>query len=520
MKSDDAAPKNHRVWFLIFTAILAVGGLVYVYAQPELERNIKSWLTAAIILVALLLTVLWYILLSRLNIRARLITGLALVAAGFAIRATVRVDGAIDGGGLPRLAWKWTLHHEVSLQKPDNTLASSSNISVPPGVTDVPQFFGPHRDGIVRGANLVRDWSAAVPKQLWRQPIGTGWSAFAVVGGRAYTQEQRGDDELVTCYELLTGRLLWSHANHVHFNQWQSGDGSRATPTIEGGRVFTVGATGILNCLDATTGALIWSHDVLQEHKIPNITWGISDSPLVFDDRVVITGGNSLGPTLLAFHRDTGALLWKSGSQKVSYSSPVLATIAGRRVIVTLNAAALSIADAGSGAVLLEEPWKDDKMPKASQPVVLEGDRIFISAGYGYGCTMFQIKPKPDGKLTATELWANNKLKAQFNSVAVRNGHFYGLDDGSLACVEIETGTRKWKEGRFGSGQSLLVDDLVLIQSERGPVVLMEATPEGCRELGRIEALSSKTWNHPVLAGRYLLVRNDQEAACYELPVQ
>lgn len=511
---------GHRVGILILTAILVVGGLVYVHLQPELETNIKSWMTAAILVGALLLAVLWFILLSRLNIRARLITALALLGMGFGARALVRVDGTIDGGGLPRLAWKWTPHHEVTLDKSDVTIAPSLNIAAPPGAADVPQFFGPQRDGIVRGAKLVEEWGSRPPRQLWRQPIGSGWSAYAVLGGRAYTQEQRGEDELVTCYELLTGRLLWSHSDHVRFSQWQGGDGPRATPTMDGGRVFTVGATGILNCLDAATGALIWSHDVLHEHKIPNITWGISDSPLVFDDRVVITGGAAPGPTLLAFHRETGALLWKSGSQKASYSSPVLAIIAGRRVIVTLNAAAMSIADAGTGVVLLEEPWKDEKMPKAAQPVVLDGDRVFISAGYGYGCTMFQIKPMPEGKFVATELWANNKLKAQFNSVAVRDGYFYGLDDGSMACVDTATGTRKWKEGRYGSGQSLLVDDMVLIQSERGPVVLMKATPEGCRERGRIEALSSKTWNHPVLAGRYLLVRNDQEAACYELPVK
>lgn len=520
MNPSESKPKDHRISFLILVAILASGGLIYVHAQPELERNIKSWLTAAILVGALLLIVLWFILLSRLNLRARWLTALALVGIGFGIRATVRVDGTIDGGGLPKLAWKWTPHRVVALQKPSPSMAPSATVSVPPGAKDVPQFYGPQRDGMVRGANLARDWNATAPRQLWRQPVGAAWSAFSVVGGRAYTQEQRGDDELVTCYELLTGHLLWSHANHVRFTQWQGGDGPRATPTVDGGRVFTVGATGILDCLDATTGALIWSHDVLLEYGIPNITWGISDSPLVFEDRVVITGGDSPGPTLLAFNRDTGVLLWKSGSQKASYSSPVLATIAGRRVIVTLNSSALSIADAGSGAVMLEQPWKDDKMPKAAQPVVLDGDRVFISAGYGYGCTMFQIKATPNGKLEATELWANNKLKAQFNSVAVHDRYFYGLDDGSLACVETATGTRKWKEGRYGSGQSLLVDDLVLIQSERGPVMLVQATPEGCVELGRIEALSSKTWNHPTLAGRYLLVRNDQEVVCYELPVR
>jgi outer membrane protein assembly factor BamB len=283
--------------------------------------------------------------------------------------------------------------------------------------------------------------------------------------------------------------------------------------------VFAYGATGILDCLDAATGARIWTRSVLEENKLANLEWGISASPLVVGDLIIVTGGQGAGPTVIAYDRQTGEPRWRSGTDRASYASPILATLAGRPTIVSFNAATFSLHDPVTGAEWLSERWGNDKPPRAAQPVVLDGDRLFISAGYGLGCELFKIAAAPDGKLAAESLWKNIRLKAQFNSIAAREGFFFGLDDGFLACVEVATGNRRWKDGRYGSGQTLLVDDLILIQTERGEVVLAEANPAAFRELGRIAALSSKTWNHPTLAGRYLIVRNDREAVCYELPV-
>ncbi|MCX6854399.1 MAG: PQQ-like beta-propeller repeat protein [Verrucomicrobia bacterium] len=384
----------------------------------------------------------------------------------------------------------------------------------------MPQFFGPNRDGAITGARLAKDWQKSPPRQLWRQPIGQGWSAFAVVSGKAYTQEQRGEEELVTCYDLFTGQLIWAHADKAHFTQWQGGDGPRATPTVDGGRVYAYGATGLLNCLEADTGKPIWQHSVLAANQRTNLEWGISSSPLLVDDQVVVTGGNPRGAMLFAFQRDTGTLLWKAGDDQATYASPMLVTLAGKRLILSNNARSLTGYDPRTGAVLLDHIWGGDKWPKASQPVIIGPDRIFVSAGYGMGCQLLQVKSDPSGNLTLTELWSSMKMKTQFNSPSVHGGHLYGLDDGRLACLDLATGDRLWKEGRFGSGQSLLVDDLVLIQSESGAVHLAAADPGAFKDFGEIAALSSKTWNHPVLAGRYLLVRNDREAVCYELPIQ
>ena len=440
----------------------------------------------------------------------------------FGLIKTLRLDGTVDGTGLPKLAWRWTAVHATQPGVPP--AADPAGTALPfvrsEDLPDVPQFFGTRRDGVVLNAKLAHDWNATPPRQMWRQPIGAGWSAFAVVGGRAFTQEQRGENEAVTCYDLLTGRLLWMHSNPVHFSQWQGGDGPRATPTVQGGRVFAIGATGILECLDAATGERIWSSAVLAENKLENLIWGISASPLVYDDVVVVTGGLTNGPTVLAYRRTDGAPLWRAGTDKASYASPILAMIAGRRVVLSVNAASLTAHDPASGELLLTYPWSDDKWPKAAQPVVIGENRVFLSAGYGAGCELLEVKTGAEGRLVATQVWKNLRMKTQFNSVAARDGFLYGLDDGLLACVEIASGERKWKEGRFGSGQTLLVDDLVIAQSEPGAVVLAEAKPTGFKELGRIPALSTKTWNHPTLAGHYLLVRNSEEMACYDLPVQ
>ena len=509
-------------WFPIATILLGLAAVFYIRSLPEFERNLKSWLTAAIPLLVVILNCLWFVFTPRFSWRFRLTGLVLLVVLGGVAKWTTRVDGTLDGTGLPNIVWKWSKSEGPSLAKmktaeaaegwsPDETMLAQS--------TDVAQFFGPNRDGTVTGAKLAADWKSVTPKELWRQPIGLGWSAYAVVQGRAYTQEQRGEEEMVTCYDLFTGKLLWSYADPVRFSQWQSGDGPHATPTVHEGRVYAYGATGLLNCLNAITGKPIWQRSVLAENKLENIEWGVSASPLIVDDKVVVTGGKTKGPVLFAYRLDTGELAWKAGDDQACYSSPMLATLAGKRVILSNNVRSLTAYDPASGAVLLDHEWGGANWPKASQPLVLGQDRVFLSAGYGMGCQMLEIKAAADGSLAATQLWTGMKMKTQFNSPAAREGHAYGLDDGRLACLDLATGERLWKEGRFASGQSLLVDDLVIIQSESGPVHLAAAKPEGFQELGKIGALSSKTWNHPTLAGRYLLVRNDREAVCYELPL-
>lgn len=508
--------------FPLSILILAISGVAYVRSLPEFERNLKSWLTAGIPLLAGILILIWFLLTKRFSGRTRL-KGLAVVILlSLAWKAAVRVDGTVDGTGMPKWVWKWSTPQQPDLKAltpsittPNNPLPSDPRLSE---AADVPQFFGPSRNGIAPSASFSDDWKTHPPKELWRQPIGAGWSAFAVVSGLAYTQEQRGEEELVTCYELLTGKLRWAHADKTKFTQWQGGEGPRATPTLHEGRVYTYGATGLLNCLDANTGNPIWQRSVLKENNLENIEWGVSASPLIVDNHVIITGGNPRGPVLFAYHRETGAPIWKSGDDQANYASPILATLAGKQLILSNNVRALTAYNPADGSVLFDHTWGGEKFPKASQPVIVSPSRLFISAGYGMGCQFLEIKASPDGKLSVTEVWSSMKMKTQFNSPTLLEGHLYGLDDGRLACLDIATGDRLWKDGRFASGQTLLAGNRVIVQNENGSVHLCAAKPDGFTELAKLDALSSKTWNHPVLAGRFLLVRNDREAVCYELP--
>jgi outer membrane protein assembly factor BamB len=501
--------------------ILAVAGLAVIWSRSELEQTFRVGLTMGVALLVILLMLVWLVLLSGFSWKFRLLTLALLAVMALAGRNLLRVDGTVNGTGLPRLAWKWSPVPPLPAVAPAKPSPDPKTASAAPrpDIPDVPQFFGVARDGQIRNVGLATNWTAAQPKQLWRQPIGLGWSAFAVVKGRAYTQEQRGEDEWISCYALLTGELLWAHTNHTHFSQWQGGDGPRATPTITQSNVFAYGATGILDCLDADSGERVWSRDVLHEHGLPNLIWGASCSPLVYQDTVVVSGGLTNGPSLIAYDRATGKPLWTAGHDKASYSSPTLARLAGREVVLSVNAGSVTAHDAGTGKDLLEYPFGGDGFPKASQPVVLDEHRVFISAGYGVGCALLDVQAGTDGALIAKTLWKNKMLKTQFNSAALRDGFLYGLDDGLMACVEAASGKRQWKDGRYGSGQSLLVGDVLLVQSEPGAVALVQANPDGYRELARWSALSSKTWNYPTLAGRYLLVRNDRAAVCYELPV-
>jgi outer membrane protein assembly factor BamB len=403
---------------------------------------------------------------------------------------------------------------------------------------DYPGFLGSDRLGVVRNVNLARDWQANPPKELWRKPVGLGWSAFAIKGRLAVTQEQRGAQEAVVCYDLLDGQELWVHVDEAHFREAIGGNGPRATPTISGGRVFALGAEGMLNCLDAATGKLVWGVNILTDATAGNITWGMSGSPLVFDDLVVVNPGGLKGASVVAYDRTTGKSVWRSGSGQAAYSSPLLTTVCGLRQILVFNGPGIE-AYAVDGAPLWSFGWvtNGSQMINVSQPLVLAGDgaqqRVFISSGYSKGCALLEIsrqkpesatdsEPKPTDSFNVKEVWSNRQLKAKFTNTVERNGFVYGLDEKILCCMELATGEKKWKEraGQYDYGQIILVGDDILVQAESGEVALVEATPERFHEWTRFQPLTNKTWNNPALAGRYLLVRNDREAACYELPLR
>jgi outer membrane protein assembly factor BamB len=526
--SPTAAPprrRPRRLWMPAGTLLLAALAVSYFFLSEEMEPHHQFMATALVVLVTPILLAGWLLLFSGLRWlhRYAILAGCAFAVFGTLVVLfgfLLRHEGSVSGSGVPRFVWRWTPHVEASLDdlRVEPPAPGEAAIDLAAAAdTDYPQFLGARRDGVVRGVRLDPDWQAHPPQELWRRPIGLGCSAFAVVGDYAVTQEQRGDKELVVCYELKKGKVRWTHADEARFRDVQGGDGPRATPTVSGGRVYAAGATGILNCLDGGTGERKWSRDTLVENKLDNIEWGKSCSPLVFDDKVVVSGGKG-GPSLLAYHKDSGEPLWKVGDEKTSYSSPVLATLAKQKQVLMVNQASVTAHDPADGHVLWTYPWPGE-WAKASQPVPLPGDRVFLSAGYGVGCVLLQVKRDGD-RLEAAELWSHRRMRTQFSNVVVAHDCAFGIDNGVLACIDLDGGEQKWKGDRYGYGQVMLAGDLLLIQAESGAVVLAEAGPDGHRELARLPALSSKTWNNPALSGPYLLVRNDREAACYRLPIR
>ena len=519
---NNSRPRRRGPWIILgFTLLL----LALLQVPADLDRNFRAWLNLAAVLLGSILMLLWLLFGSGLRWWKRLAWLGAVVAAVLVIKWTTRPENAGNGTGIPKLVWRWSPTKDeafarAQLQTTNPPSAAPAAVSQSPDLQfRFPQFLGPHRDGRLEGVRLARNWSASPPRELWRIPVGLGWSGFVVANGLAITQEQAAEDELVTARTLRAGALVWAHTNQARFREFLGGDGPRSTPTIVSNRIYAFGATGILDCLDLTTGRRIWTVDILKTYHLNNDTWGKSSAPLVAGGKIIVSGGTDPEKGWLALNAGTGELLWSGDSEATSYASASEATLGGRPQILVVGRQGVAGLDPTNGRALWRFAWGSEKNPKCSQPVVLSDDRVFVSAGYGAGCVLIQVKAAPDGSLSATELWRGKSMKTQFNNVAALGGNLYGLDDGLLACVDASTGKRLWKDGRYGSGQTLLVDDLVLVQSEPGFVALVEARPEAYRELGRIPALSSKTWNNPALAGPCLLVRNDQEAVCYELPL-
>ncbi len=476
-----------------------MGFMFYLYAIPGLSLAFVVWAVAS----------------RRLGDGPRRATMVATIVLSCAVWALFQTAG-FTGDGNSDFSWRWAQTAE------ERFLAEAGEVSttVPALVTvvepgdDWPGFRGPGRDGIVSGVRLETDWAASPPKELWRRSVGPAWSSFAVRGDLFYTQEQRGDDEIVACYNGTTGEPVWQHRDAARFWESNAGAGPRGTPTLADGRVYSFGGTGILNALDADTGVVIWSRNAATDTGAELPDWGFSSSPRAVEDLVVVATSGSL----VAYDRDVGDVRWIGLTGGVSYSSPHLATIDGVQQFLQLNGDGATGIAPDDGTLLWQHPWSG--YPIVQPALTAEGD-VLISVSGESGTRRLAVE-KGSGGWTVEERWTSRGLKPYFNDFVVHEGHAYGFDGRILACIDLEDGSRKWKGGRYGNGQLLLLSDqdVLLVLSELGELVLVAAVPDGFTELARFPAIEGKTWNHPVLVGDRLLVRNGEEMVAFELALE
>lgn len=447
---------------------------------------------------------------------------------------TFAFDG-VDGEMVPRWRYRWETSRKQDVEayfakqlaaKPQAAAATPDEpiTSLPAPLEmsegDWPGFRGRYRDGIVRGLTLRRDWDQRPLTELWRHPVGLAWSGFSVVGDFAFTQEQRGPEECVACYRVDTGEEVWVHGDDTRLKivEANGGDGPHATPEFYEGRLYTLGGTGVLNCLEARTGRRIWQANCLKDagkdgDPIKNVDWGLSQSPLVMENFVIVNPGGDQGRSTIAYDRLTGSIVWAAGKYPAGYASPQFATIHDVPQAVIFNGNGIVGHELTGGRELWSFAWENQPKVNAAQPIVFQDGSVLFGCGYGQGSARIDVPA--EGKPTLR--WQSRKFRPKFNDFVLRANSIYGLDDGILTCIDAGTGKSRWKSGRYGYGQLLLVEDLLLILSEQGDLVLVEASPERHREVTRFNALDPICWNHLAIAQGKLLIRNSHAAVCFDL---
>ena len=494
--------------------------IIQVLVHPSMRGPATSMLTAPMAAIGF---VIGATLGNSLLTFKRTWIALLLGTLGAAYSLTLRSEGMWGDDLSNEYTWRWKKTTEQQLVESTKEASSTNDTPTDPTLfaglaqPEWPGFRGPDRSGIQRGTKLATTWETQPPKELWRINVGPAWSSFVVAGKLLFTQEQRGDYEAVLCYQADTGAEIWKHSIESRFDEPLGGPGPRATPTLHEGALYVMGASGWLQRLDARSGELTWKQDLRQIAKRKPPMWGFASSPLIVDQLVIIYAGGEGDKGTVAFDCASGDLKWSAPAGKDSYASPHLCTLAGKSYVTMPTNLGFDLLDPTTGQVELAYDWSH-KGYRSMQPIVVGGDSLVIPTGMGSGTRRIRITTN-EGAITTEDLWTTRRLKPDFNDCVSFEGNLYGFDNSIFTCVSLEDGERRWKGGRYGKGQVLLLEDsrLLLVASERGDVVLLRADPASHQEVGRFQAFESKTWNPPVVIGDRLYHRNAEEAVCYQL---
>lgn len=455
--------------------------------------------------------------------RTRTVVALIAAALGFGF-STLLVNEGVWGDFSFGFRWRW---QELPSQTAWNTTPTATASDTPVSESlkasvNAPEwsgFRGNQRDATVQNVVIETDWSKHPPQELWRIPVGSGWSSFAVAGNRVFTQEQRDQREVVACYDADTGKEIWASGIESRFFEALGGLGPRATPTVSGGFVYALGAEGPLRKLDAITGAEVWQVDLRAIAKREPPMWGFSCSPLVHEGLVVLHAAGKENLGIIAFDTTSGEVRWTAAAGEQSYGSLQSFDLMGETCLGLLSETGLLLIEPTQGQVRMNYAWPHMGY-RALQPLLVGTHQMVIPTGLGSGTRLIDIEAAAaESAWQGKEVWTSRNLKPDFNDLVAHDGFIYGFDNSIFTCIDLKDGSRRWKGGRYGKGQVVLLpaSQALLVLSEQGELVLLAATPDGHRELGKISALEGKTWNHPVVVGDRLFVRNATEAVAYRL---
>jgi outer membrane protein assembly factor BamB len=524
-----------RLWFplaAILLALVAIGAIEQFLAD-SLDSGTRLMLFFISAVVAAIAIVVWFFTMSGLAWSTRLLGALLLIFAVVSLPLSVR-RVEFSGDMVPTFDFRWSVDRaelleahralrEESQAAPTHEGPATEPIEITAGPWDVLEYRGPRRDGVIEGPKLARDWSARPPRLVWRQPVGGGYASFVVAGPLVITIEQRREKEAVVAYDVDTGLERWLYDYPAFFHETLGGDGPRATPTIHEGKVYSLGATGVLACLELASGHPLWSVNILVQNASVNLDWAMSGAPLIYDDLVLVNPGNQKGLAssrgITTFSATSGKPMWGGGETKAGYASPMLVMLAGASQVINFDGVGLAGYDDTDGRELWRVPWTTDFDINAAQPVLVGDDQVLISSSAGAALVKVSFS---EGRWRADEVWKSRKMKCGYSCPIVYQGYVYGMDENILTCLDLATGKPMWKDraAQYGHGQMLRRDDLLVVLAESGELALVEATPEGFHELGRIQAIEGKTWNNPTLVGGRIFVRNHLEMAAYVLPTR
>ncbi|MBL8851152.1 MAG: PQQ-like beta-propeller repeat protein [Planctomycetaceae bacterium] len=548
-------PHRWAMWlFFGWLAFVAIGQFAVWNDKiiPDTHgQSIPTMVTVSMGIVTVLLLMSWLLFFPPFPRRIPVAVGilLYLLVVGAFVGSIREVGYSGDMRPFVHFRWEPTVQERLQAYNAENSSAQGTaavEIDWTPSIEDSPDFRGPHRDGVVASPVFSDDWSSTPPQELWRRPCGEGYAPFAVVGPAAITIEQRGPSEAIVSYDVDTGRENWVHEYPARFSETMGGVGPRAAPVIAGSDVYTIGGMGDMHCVDLSTGKPRWNVNILTANGLEkdgqplNIVWAMSSAPLVLGDMVVVNAGGPVGNGLVAYSRADGAVLWKGEGlrdvqigpgdiNRAGYSSPELVTLGGEDQILIFDGVGLRSCSPATGDQLWFHAFEHGDSPgrvNVAQPLVVDWDRVFISASYTRGCDMLRVGKGEDGKWSVESVWTDKvkrNMRCKFSSPVLHEGYIYGLDEGFLTCLDVETGERKWKRDRatqYGHGQMLLTNGRIVLLSEFGDLVLIEPSSEGLKELARITALpGERTWNPLALARGRAYLRNHQEAVCLQLPL-